>query len=129
MATIKKVKKAQNGRIFKKNPAREQMEWANMAAKESKLKSRQYNEAKETAKMKVQKEKETYGPKPSKLKTEKERELPQSFRRYKPDIYEKMVKSGKKSMKTGGTLAPSKKSVGKTFGKLNKAKYGTSKKK
>jgi hypothetical protein len=35
----------------------------------------------------------------------------------------------KKGMKTGGTLAPSKKSVGKTIGKLNKAKYGTSKKK
>lgn len=30
----------------------------------------------------------------------------------------------KKSMKTGGTLAPSKKSVGKTIGKLNKAKHG-----
>lgn len=30
----------------------------------------------------------------------------------------------KKTMKTGGTLAPSKKSVGKTIGKLNKAKMG-----
>lgn len=30
----------------------------------------------------------------------------------------------KKTMKTGGTLAPSKKSVGKTIGKLNKAKKG-----
>ena len=33
---------------------------------------------------------------------------------------------GKKKMKTGGTLAPSKKSVGKTIGKLNKAKSGGS---
>jgi soluble cytochrome b562 len=31
----------------------------------------------------------------------------------------------KKGMKTGGTLAPSKKSVGKTIGKLNKAKSGS----
>lgn len=30
----------------------------------------------------------------------------------------------KKTMKTGGTLAPTKKSVGKTIGKLNKAKSG-----
>jgi len=30
----------------------------------------------------------------------------------------------KKTMKTGGTLAPTKKSVGKTSGKLNKAKSG-----
>jgi hypothetical protein len=33
---------------------------------------------------------------------------------------------GKKKMKTGGTLSPSKKSVGKTIGKLNKAKSGSS---
>lgn len=31
----------------------------------------------------------------------------------------------KKMMKDGGTLAPTKKSVGKTIGKLNKAKYGS----
>lgn len=30
----------------------------------------------------------------------------------------------KKKMKTGGTLTPSKKNVGKTIGKLNKAKSG-----
>jgi hypothetical protein len=38
-----------------------------------------------------------------------------------------MKKGGvaKKKMKTGGTLAPSKKSVGKTIGKLNKAKSGS----
>lgn len=44
---------------------------------------------------------------------------------------QKVQLSKKKPMKFGGTLSPSKKSVGKTFGKLNKAKYGgkTSKKK
>jgi len=36
----------------------------------------------------------------------------------------KMGVSVKKTMKTGGTLSPSKKSVGKTIGKLNKAKSG-----
>ena len=33
---------------------------------------------------------------------------------------------GRPKMKSGGTLSPSKKSVGKTIGKLNKAKSGTS---
>lgn len=33
---------------------------------------------------------------------------------------------GRPKMKKGGTLSPSKKSVGKTIGKLNKAKSGTS---
>jgi hypothetical protein len=33
---------------------------------------------------------------------------------------------GRPKMKTGGTLSPSKKSVGKTIGKLNKAKSGSS---
>jgi hypothetical protein len=43
------------------------------------------------------------------------------------NVGKKKGKSGikvKKTMKTGGTLAPSKKSVGKTIGKLNKAKHG-----
>lgn len=41
------------------------------------------------------------------------------------------MKKGKATMKNGGTLSPTKKSVGKTIGKLNKAMYGakTSKKK
>lgn len=39
------------------------------------------------------------------------------------------AKPKKKVMKSGGTLSPSKKSVGKTIGKLNKAKSGTMMKK
>lgn len=34
------------------------------------------------------------------------------------------MKKGKPTMKNGGTLSPTKKSVGKTIGKLNKAKSG-----
>jgi hypothetical protein len=49
----------------------------------------------------------------------------------KPAIDKKPVKKQKtggvtkKKMKTGGTITPTKKSVGKTIGKLNKAKNGT----
>ncbi len=41
-------------------------------------------------------------------------------------LQESVQYKGRPKMKSGGTLSPSKKSVGKTIGKLNKAKSGTS---
>ena len=41
-------------------------------------------------------------------------------------LQESVEYKGRPKMKSGGTLSPSKKSVGKTIGKLNKAKSGTS---
>lgn len=103
-----KIKKAQVGGRFKKNPITE----ARQAAAEAKG-AYKTNPIKEQQNWKIQSKQFEYN-----KEKEKRSESP-----VRP-----MKKGGiaKNKMKTGGTLAPSKKSVGKTIGKLNKAKKGGS---